>query len=74
MEAMMKSNPFGRMLLLAVVLPLAACGGVASSELPTPAAATLQQGYFFVGGHYTQTKDGQIMTGQMFVQPEELTC
>ena len=27
-----------------------------------------QQGYFFVGGKYMQTKDGQIMTGQMFVQ------
>jgi pimeloyl-ACP methyl ester carboxylesterase len=26
------------------------------------------QGYFFVGGRYTQTKDGQIMTGQMYVQ------
>jgi len=27
-----------------------------------------EQGYFFVGGHYTDTADGQIMTGQMFVQ------
>lgn len=26
------------------------------------------QGYFFVGGGYTKTKDGQIMVGQMHVQ------
>ena len=26
------------------------------------------QGYFFVGGRYTKTSDGQIMTGQMYVQ------
>ena len=55
------------MLLLSGVLPLAACGGLASSQAPT-AGVLAQQGYFFVGGRYTQTKDGQIMTGQMFVQ------
>ena len=27
-----------------------------------------EQGYFFVGGRYTKTADGQIMTGQMHVQ------
>ena len=27
-----------------------------------------EQGYFFVGGKYTTTKDGQISVGQMFVQ------
>ncbi len=27
-----------------------------------------KQGYFFVNGQYTTTKDGQIMAGQMFVQ------
>ena len=27
-----------------------------------------KQGFFFVGGQYTQSKDGQIMVGQMFVQ------
>ena len=27
-----------------------------------------EQGYFYIGGGYTKTKDGQIMTGQMFVQ------
>ena len=27
-----------------------------------------EQGHFFVGGRYTTSKDGQIMTGQMFVQ------
>ena len=27
-----------------------------------------EQGYFFVGGKYVTTKDGQISVGQMFVQ------
>ena len=27
-----------------------------------------KQGYFFAGGQYTTSKDGQIMVGQMFVQ------
>ena len=27
-----------------------------------------EQGYFFVGGSYTKTSDGRIMTGQMYVQ------
>jgi pimeloyl-ACP methyl ester carboxylesterase len=30
--------------------------------------ALSDQGYFFVGGAYTSTKDGQVMSGQMFVQ------
>jgi pimeloyl-ACP methyl ester carboxylesterase len=30
--------------------------------------AIAEQGYFYVGGRYTTLKDGQIMTGQMFVQ------
>jgi pimeloyl-ACP methyl ester carboxylesterase len=61
-------NSHAQILLVAAILPLAACGGLASSETPTSGVATGQQGYFFVGGNYTQTKDGQIMTGQMFVQ------
>jgi len=32
------------------------------------ALAIAEQGYFFVGGNYTKTKDGQIMVGQMHVQ------
>ena len=27
-----------------------------------------EQGYFYVGGSYTETSDGRIMTGQMYVQ------
>jgi pimeloyl-ACP methyl ester carboxylesterase len=64
----MTLTSFVRMLLLTGVLPLAACGGLASSEAPTSGVVIAQQGYFFVGGNYVQTKDGQIMTGQMFVQ------
>ena len=26
-----------------------------------------EQGYFFVGGHYVKSKDGQIRVGQMYV-------
>lgn len=35
-----------------------------------------EQGYFFVGGRYTNTRDGEVRTGQMFVQyqvPEHRT-
>jgi pimeloyl-ACP methyl ester carboxylesterase len=35
-----------------------------------------EQGYFFVGGRYTKTSDGEIRTGQMYVQyqiPENRT-
>jgi len=38
--------------------------------------ALAEQGYFFVGGEYSKSKDGQIMTGQMYVQyqiPENRT-
>ena len=43
-------------------------GSVAFPQGAPAAMSIAQQGYFFVGGKYTQTKDGQIMTGQMFVQ------
>lgn len=35
-----------------------------------PPLTIASQGNFFVGGHYTHTKDGQIMVGQMYVQYE----
>lgn len=34
----------------------------------TPPLALATQGNFFIGGNYMQTKDGQIMAGQMYVQ------
>ncbi len=42
----------------------------AQSRTANPAGPLViaKQGYFFVGGQYTTTKDGQIMAGQMFVQ------
>ena len=43
-------------------------GSVAFPQGAPAAMSIAQQGYFFVGGKYMQTKDGQIMTGQMFVQ------
>ena len=53
-------------LLLVSVLAVAGCKGTASSQAMN--GVVDEQGYFFVGGRYTQTKDGQIMAGQMFVQ------
>jgi len=53
-------------LLLLLGLPCAA-----QSAQPVPKSAPLtiaNQGYFFVAGQYTAAKDGQIMTGQMYVQ------
>ena len=42
---------------------------MADAVEPRLNALTLaQQGYFFVGGRYTKTADGEIMTGQMYVQ------
>ena len=38
------------------------------STPPTAPLVIAKQGYFFVAGQYTTAKDGQIMTGQMFVQ------
>jgi pimeloyl-ACP methyl ester carboxylesterase len=46
-----------------IVLAAAGCSSMQGQPL-----ALSEQGYFFVNGRYTQTKDGQIMTGQMFVQ------
>ena len=52
------------------------------SNMPTDAADSsrrlvlAEQGYFFVGGRYTKTRDGEIRVGQMYVQyqiPENRT-
>ena len=50
---------------LAAALTLLGC---ASAPSGGKAIALADQGYFFVGGNYTKTKDGQVMAGQMFVQ------
>lgn len=50
---------------LAAILSLIGCAGAPSGG---KAIALSDQGYFFVGGSYTKTKDGQIMAGQMYVQ------
>ncbi len=51
--------------VLAAALTLAGCADAPSGS---KALSLSDQGYFFVGGEYTKTKDGQIRTGQMFVQ------
>jgi len=51
---------------------VAALAGMAPGHAQQPAAnpplSIADQGVFYAGGGYTQTKDGQILTGQMFVQ------
>ena len=62
---------------LAAVVALAAAGcATNSSSGGRKTIALAEQGYFYVGGGYSKTKDGQVMTGQMFVQyqvPEHAT-
>ena len=53
-------------ILAAVALTL--IGGCAGAPSDESGIALAEQGYFFVGGDYTTTKDGQIRVGQMFVQ------
>jgi pimeloyl-ACP methyl ester carboxylesterase len=58
---------------------LAATVALAGCATPSSGGKTLaiaEQGFFYIGGGYTKTKDGQVMTGQMFVQyqvPEKTT-
>src|SRR5690242_14760539 len=56
-------------LLLIAAVAMAACTHTSGFREEQGKVLTLaEQGYFFVGGHYTQTNDEQIMTGQMYVQ------
>jgi len=67
---MIRSIVFRVFACAAVVLAAAGCSSMQGQPLTLSG-----QGYFFVSGAYTKTKDGQIMTGQMFVQyqvPKEL--
>jgi pimeloyl-ACP methyl ester carboxylesterase len=64
----------------AAVLALAFSTGCSNMPSEAPDAGKrlvlAEQGYFFVGGAYTKTKDGEIRTGQMYVQyqiPESRT-
>ena len=60
-----------------LALPAVAClAAAAQPEQPSKPASSAkaapltiaEQGYFFVAGQYSAGKDGQIMTGQMYVQ------
>src|SRR3954466_6288051 len=64
--------------LLAVMTgTLAGCAGMSTDSGDDSKRLVLaEQGYFFVGGNYTNTKDGEIRVGQMYVQyqiPENRT-
>ena len=59
-----------RLLSLATGM-VGAAATVASAQDRSGSSAPLSiesQGHFFSGGEYVQTKDGQVMVGQMFVQ------
>ncbi len=64
----MRLTRVAQIVLMTGILCATLRGGVAFPQTPSPGIAITEQGYFFVGGKYTTTKDGQIMTGQMFVQ------
>lgn len=53
---------------LLVAAPIQAGAAQARAAKPAGPLVIAKQGYFFVGGQYTTTKDGQIMVGQMYVQ------
>ncbi|MGH9256720.1 MAG: alpha/beta hydrolase [Vicinamibacterales bacterium] len=65
---------------LAAVVVIAGCAACSPAPQAAPDAGRhlvlAEQGYFFVGGRYTASKDGQIRVGQMYVQyqiPENRT-
>ncbi|HEX2828479.1 MAG TPA: alpha/beta hydrolase [Burkholderiales bacterium] len=63
--------------LLCVLILLTSCTTM-STDAPDSSRKLIlaEQGYFFVGGHYTKTADGEIRVGQMYVQyqiPENRT-
>lgn len=51
----------------ALALALAGCAQPQMKESDRMLSLA-EQGYFYVGGEYTETRDGQIRTGQMYVQ------
>lgn len=64
---------------LGLAIPAVHSADTTGSQAQTPAhkstaiktsgpLSIAQQGYFYVNGQYTTSKDGQIMVGQMFVQ------
>ena len=61
------NHAFAALLAIFAVWVLGGCG-----DLPVHQGRSqlviAEQGYFFVGGRYTTTKDGQISVGQMYVQ------
>jgi pimeloyl-ACP methyl ester carboxylesterase len=54
---------------ITAALAIAGCGNMtAQQRAGGQPLVVAEQGYFFVGGRYAKTKDGQIMAGQMHVQ------
>ena len=66
-----------RLAAATVIAALTGCSYVSPDTSGTGKRLVLaEQGYFFVGGHYVQSKDGQIRVGQMYVEyqiPERRT-
>jgi len=63
----MKHRTWG--LLFAAILATYGCAHSPGARQEDSRMLTLaEQGYFFVGGRYTKTADGQISSGQMYVE------
>jgi len=65
-----------RILPIVVLIVSTGCASMTAEKSDDKRIALAEQGYFFVGGEYSKSKDGQIMTGQMYVQyqiPENRT-
>lgn len=63
------TQPLDWIIAAVAAITLIALAGCASTPSATDRGLHIaEQGYFFVGGQYTKTKDGPISIGQMFVQ------
>jgi pimeloyl-ACP methyl ester carboxylesterase len=51
-----------------LTLVLAGCAQTPGAPRESRMLSIAEQGYFFVGGRYTKTSDGDVMSGQMHVQ------
>jgi pimeloyl-ACP methyl ester carboxylesterase len=64
----MKWDLVGRALVVCSIAGLGACAHMESEPQGARSVALAEQGYFYVGGRYTKTSDGEVMAGQMYVQ------
>jgi pimeloyl-ACP methyl ester carboxylesterase len=58
----------GLSLVLVATLALASRSAIPASDSKRPSAPVGAEGYFFAGGGYFKTADGEYMSGQMYVE------